>query len=302
MKNIIRKSILLLSLLLSALPSQNPLVASAASFETQESDLSKPIISTLVRTEEDLEKYNVEGPDYGSIFSFERPDSIGHQYSYKYLPSYGTQEYNYWDGLTSHTLKWKAAVVTHVERGVYATFDLPFLPKEVLETGTFADNVVCTYELASDLNILFAEKHYWNFLNMANYYVLESYESGELQPQEGLNFLSGVRYSYKIEDRHSFNASLYLNEESAAYCPDGWMISLGLICEYYVVDFEYQDFTNWWWGQQPTNGASLAMARVVIADERAMDFGYIYKRVGASENSLGLGDYRFLALNSAPIG
>lgn len=294
MKSTARKTILpLLALVASALTAQNPLVASAASSGIQESDLIRPSIVTLARTDEDIEEYRIRGEQYGSVFALEHGDSIGYRQTFDYLPNDSIQEYNYWEGLTNHTLKWKAVAVTRVQ-GVYATSSLPFMRKSALESGSVWAEERISYEVSSEINILFTAKYQTYLRDMANFYVDGSYSHGEFSVQEGLDIVTNASQTFRALEEHTMNVSLSLKEGAADYCPDGWAISIGLIGTYYIVDFEYQDFTNWWWGQQPTNGSSPTRMKVTIADESAMSFGLIHRKDRNDGVSYGFYDYRYL--------
>lgn len=293
MRKIVSKSFLLLSMIASALPLQNPLVASAASGEIQGSDLKRPSIVTLARTDEDIDDYRISGEEYGSVFALEHGDSIGYRQTFDYLPSDALHEYGYWSWLTSYTLKWKAVAVTRVQ-GVYATTLLPFADKALLEGGGIVAEENFSWRAAKEVNLLFTEQINWNLKDMANFYLSGSYSSGDFSMQSDVSILTGAKYSFQLLEEHSVDVTLKLDEGAAAYCPEDWFISIGLIGTYYIVDFEYQEFTNWWWGQEPTNGAAPARLRVTIADESAMSFGYIYRRTEHDSGSYNFTDYRYL--------
>lgn len=284
MKNNVRKAVLLLSLIASALPVQSPLVASAASGEILESDLTQTTVGTLVYKYEDIKKYNINGREYGTVHASDKGDSAGYMNTFKYHPQ-PEQEYNYWDGLTSHTLKWSVLAVTQVT-GVYAFSDVcgGFVSKYALEAGNAEIKNSYRYQTAKGVNILFSRNYYWNITNTVNAYVTGEYASANLEIQQGLVFTSGVSYSYMEKTERDFSMTLTLNKNSARYCPEGWGMTIGLVGTYYVLEFQCQDFINWWWGQQPADGSGPVRYRVVVADENYMTICFVHKKVDDAYN------------------
>lgn len=286
MKNNVRKAVLLLSLIASALPVQSPLVASAASGEILESDLTQTTVGTLVYKYEDIKKYNINGREYGTVHASDKGDSAGYMNTFKYHPQ-PEQEYNYWDGLTSHTLKWSVLAVTQVT-GVYAYSNVcgGFVSKHVLEAGNATVQNSYRYQSVEGVNIVYESDYYWNVRNAVNGFVTGEYTSANLEIQSGLVFASGASYSSMQKVEHDFSMLLTLNKNSARYCPEGWGMTLGLVGTYYILEFQFHDFTNWWWGQQPTNGGSPVRYRVTVAEEVFMTTCFVHKKVNDTYNDL----------------
>lgn len=172
------------------------------------------------------------------------------------------------DGLIGHYMKIDITSIYRIN-GVYSHFPAYFdynilksgsVQASVVEAGEFKD----TY--SESLSFSFAidgrvEKSLNAGVNLDDVSL-----SGSMQLKGGAAFTydcSMTRFS-----TFSYRWSKYFSISSATadYCPDGYALSIGKQGTYYVIKGNYQDYTNWWWGDYPTSGSESKEFTAVFAN------------------------------------
>lgn len=99
----------------------------------------------------------------------------------------------------------------------------------------------------------------------------------------GMQIKSGATYAYGCAltrssmKSYKWSASFSITAATAAYCPDGYALSIGKQGTYYVIEGDYQEYSIWWWGDYPTSGSEKQSFKAVFSNPSDLVYSFVYK-------------------------
>lgn len=165
--------------------------------------------------------------------------------------------------------------------GVYSHFQ--FFSRPVLESGSGAFNYSstfsCTQTTKETVGFSFSVAYELEESLSAEINVDGISASASASERTGASFSYDYTWSRLTQVTTNESTYLSLTQSSATYCPSGYSMSLGYVGTYYVLTIEFQDYTNWWWGDYPTQGTSLQATHCLISNEPQYSVNYVFSKV-----------------------
>lgn len=171
--------------------------------------------------------------------------------------------------------------------GIYSHFS-SYFDHDILESGS-ANSAFSSNSTYTDTNNL---SYAFNF--SVNYYVEAKLEAKAnidvVSTSASLNQKYGASYVYSCTNTRNSTVTQYwstnftISEKTADYCLEGYSLSIGKQGVYYYFVGNYQEISEWWWGNYATQGTSTQYFVCVLANPSDFDYCFAYKLKSDTES------------------
>lgn len=164
--------------------------------------------------------------------------------------------------------------------GIYSHYS-SYFDHDILESGS-ASTYIDTTESFTDTKALSL-----SFDFSVNYYVEAKLEScanidvvsasASVKEKVGASYVYDCTHTRNSTIETKWSSHFSISSKTAAYCPDGYAISIGKEGTYYFIEGYYQEMSMWWWGNYETQGTTHQYFTSVLANPSNSNYCFAYK-------------------------
>lgn len=226
-------------------------------------------------------------PSYQETQTTVKPsDLIENQISevsnYKHLEKGTSIQSQGWRGsnLIGRYYKIDITKITKVQ-GIYSHLG-SYFDKSVLQSGSAEESLkssdTYTDTRTESFSYTYSIEKYIDVALSAKIDVDVATLSARFGVKTGATYSYGCTYTESQTSSYQWSTNFNIGSNAANYCPDGYGLSVGKEGTYYLLEGQYQEYSQWWWGDKPTQGTSMKYFSTVLASPSDFIYCFAYKK------------------------